>query len=106
VRGEAFTAFTSRLTRQGPYRYRYGRLRLHFPRHVVEEAQGEVVYFRYVQRAPDGTTLRLANCVIPRSRTALELARQRFTGQRRHPLPMWAWRDPLERSPAGTRPAN
>jgi hypothetical protein len=66
----------------GPYRYRYGWLRLHFPRHVIEEAQGEVLHFRYVQRAPDGTTLRLANCVIPRSRAALELARQRFTGQR------------------------
>jgi hypothetical protein len=82
VQEESFPCFTSHLTPEGPHRYRYGQRRLRFPRRIVEEARGEVMYFRYVQRTPDGTTLRVANCVIPRSDAALELARQRFAGKR------------------------
>jgi hypothetical protein len=83
--GSPFVCYTSHLTPQGPHRYRYGKLRLDFPRQIIENANGEVLYFRYVQRTPEGTVVRLANCVIPKSPVALRLAKRRFSNPTARP---------------------
>ncbi len=66
------TCFTSVATPNGPHAYRYGTITLDIPRGIVEAAGGETVRFNYRLWGEDGSLVRLANCVIPRSQAAFQ----------------------------------
>lgn len=72
-----FLCYTSVRTPGGPYRYRYGRLELEFPRPALDP-YGSTVQYRYrVQRQGEEPT-RFASCVIPNTREAIRLTHAYF----------------------------
>ena len=75
--GTWFLCYTSIRSPDGPDRYRYGHLELHFPRKALAPDGSTLLYrFRAQREGRDPDVV--ANCVIPRTEEAIELVSRRF----------------------------
>jgi hypothetical protein len=61
----------------GQYKYRYGRVELRFAKSALA-SDGATTRYRYRVLAKDGSVLRLANCVIPDTKIAVQAMNRRF----------------------------
>lgn len=74
---DPYACFVSTQTPRGPMAYRYHRLKLRLPK-MMEDPTGAVAAYSYRLQRPDGTILRVVNCVIPRTAEAFEHLNQRL----------------------------
>lgn len=74
----SYPCLTSVATPGGPHRYRYGRLTLRLPRETRAPGGRTLVYRLRVRRADQAEPVAMANCVIPRTRAAIEAVHRRF----------------------------
>jgi hypothetical protein len=72
-----YACFTSVATPQGPYKYRYGRVNLEFPKEALAP-DGRTVRYRIRRYEKDGSIKSLANCVIPATHMAVQAMNRRF----------------------------
>lgn len=77
VGGAPHICFTSVRTPQGPHRYRYGRVRLHFPASALA-LDGATTLYRYRVQGPGEDPVVVANCRIPRTVEAVEIMDRRL----------------------------
>lgn len=73
-----YACFTSVATPGGTNPWTYGRLDLHFPKTALA-SDGATMRYHYRRYTPEGTLLRLANCVIPRTEEAVILVQRRLS---------------------------
>lgn len=75
--GAPYICFTSVRTPQGPHRYRYGRVRLHFPASALA-LDGATTLYRYRVQSPGEDPVVVANCRIPWTVEAVEIMDRRL----------------------------
>lgn len=73
-----WACFTSVAVTNKPYAYRYDRIPLGFENGAIVAAHGSRMTYRHRVVDNQGTILRLANCVVPRSMAAIQAMNQRF----------------------------
>lgn len=73
-----YVCYTSVRTQEGPYRYRYSRLELRFPKKVLAPDGATLLYRVLVEGASVDAPRMVASCIIPRTREAVEITSQRL----------------------------
>jgi hypothetical protein len=72
-----YVCFTSRAVTGRPYLYEYNHLILDFPTGAVAR-DGSTMEYGYRGVTPEGEIVAVANCIIPRTRAAIDLTHRRF----------------------------